>query len=198
MPVLRLITVIALASLLLVSCSRNKQLARAPVTEVPVAGPAPEIENQATSVPIVVETLPEPASTSAEAQPNLAPPAPSAPASKPPKILAEPKRDIRPAPQPPPEVRPIAQTPPIQLLPQFSEREKAALHKKIMDQLDSARLLLKSLNESQLKEQQKPSFSAAVDFIKRSEDALKSGEYYQGLALAEKANTLALSLVKRP
>lgn len=188
-------------SLLLSGCSRNRQLARAPVSQAPFSsyeGPAPEIENRATSVPIMVETLPEPASTAAEAPPILPPPAPRTQPPKQPRVAVESRREVKPTPSPPAETRPVAQVPPIQLLPQFSESDKAAMQKKIADQLESARSLLRSLDESMLPEQQKPNLSAVHDFIRKSEDALKRGEFYQGLVLAQKANTLATSLVKSP
>ena len=34
--------------------------------------------------------------------------------------------------------------------------------------------------------------------MKKSRDAVKRGEFHQGLVLAQKANTLAASLVKTP
>jgi hypothetical protein len=182
------------------ACMRNKPLARTPVATAPSLnsqGPAPEIENQATSDSFIVETLPEPATTVAEAPLNLTLPQQTPPPSQP-KVVTESRREARPALQPPTETRPVAQAPPIQLLPQFSERDKAAMQKKIADQLDSARFLLNSLTESQLTEQQKPNVAAVNDFIRKSEDALKRGEFYQGLVLAQKANTLAASLARMP
>lgn len=162
-------------------------------------GPAPEIENQSTSAPIMVETLPEPTATAAEAQPNLAPPAQRTPPPKPPKAVVESRRETRTSVQAPIETRPaVAQAPPIQLLPQFSENDKQALSRKIHEQLDSAQSLVESLKESHLAEQQKPNLAAVLDFMKKSRDAVKRGEFYQGLVLAQKANTLAASLVKTP
>ena len=191
-----------MASLLCGGCVRSMRLARAPVTDVPSAdypGPAPEAENQATSVPIMVDTLPEPALTAAEAPPNLAPPAQRTPPTRQPKaVVAEPRRELRPVSPPPIETRPVVQAPPIQLLPQFSESDKAGLQKRISDQLESARSFLRPLDEAQLSEQQKPNYLAVLDFIRKSEDALKRGEFYQGLILAQKANTLATSLVNTP
>jgi hypothetical protein len=182
-------------------CTRNKSLARVPVTSLPSVGyqgPAPEIENQSTSAPIMVETLPEPAATTAEAQPNLAPPAPLAP-PKPPKAAPESRREARTSAVATVETRPAAaQAAPIQLLPQFSDSDKQALSRKINEQLDSAQSLVESLNESHLTEQQRPNLAAVVDFMKKSRDAVKRGEFYQGLVLAQKANTLAASLVKTP
>ena len=70
--------------------------------------------------------------------------------------------------------------------------------KRISDQLDTARALAKSLEESQLSQQQQPSLAAVLDFIRKSEDALKRGEFYQSLMLAQKANTLAASLARTP
>jgi hypothetical protein len=184
------------------ACSRSKSVARAPVTGVPYpdyAGPAPEIENQATSTPINLDTLPEPNVTAAETQPNLPPPAQHIQLPKPPKAAAvEPKREPRPSMTAPVENRPVAQAPPIQLLPQFSQRDKQALNRKINDQLDSARSILKTLDESQLREEQKPSLAAVHEFIRKSEEAVRRGEFYQGLVLAQKANTLAASLARTP
>ena len=198
----RLFTGLIFVGLLVSGCSRNKSLARVPVTSLPSVGyhgPAPEIENQSTSAPIMVETLPEPTSTAAEAQPNLAPPAQRTPPAKPPKTAVESRREPRTAAPPPAETRPVvAQAPPIQLLPQFSESDKQALSRRINEQLDSAQSLVESLNESHLTEQQKPNLAAVLDFMKKSRDAVKRGEFYQGLVLAQKANTLAASLVKTP
>lgn len=187
--------------LLTSGCSRNQSLARVPVTSLPsvgYSGPAPEIENQSTSAPIMVETLPEPAATAAEAQPNLAPPAQRMPPSRPTKTAVESRREPRTTVPAAVEARPVAQAPPIQLLPQFSESDKQALSRRINEQLDSAQSLVESLNELHLTEQQKPNLAAVHDFMKKSRDALKRGEFYQGLVLAQKAHTLAASLVKAP
>jgi hypothetical protein len=195
-----LITFILTAFLFLTACTRNRQLARAPIQEVASGsyqGPAPEVDNRLTSDPIMLENLPVPPSGAPEAAPNVLPPAQLTPPPQQTKVAAEPKREARPV-LPPVENRPVAQAPPIQLLPQFSDSDKAALQKKISDQLDSARSYLRSLNESQLTEHQKPNFAAAHDFIRKSEEALKRGEFSQGLVLAQKANTLAASLVRAP
>ncbi|HEU0006190.1 MAG TPA: hypothetical protein VFS12_09390 [Terriglobia bacterium] len=197
----RILTGLIFVSLLASGCSRNKSLARVPVTSLPSVGyrgPAPEIENQSTSAPIVVETLPEPTATAAEAQLNLAPPAQRTPPPKPTKAVVESRRATRTSVPAAVEAPPVAQAPPIQLLPQFSESDKQALSKTINEQLDSAQSLVESLNESHLTEQQKPNLAAVHDFMKKSRDAVKRGEFYQGLILAQKANTLAASLVKTP
>jgi len=188
-------------SLLATGCSRNKSVARVPVTGLPSVGyqgPAPEIENQSTSAPIMVETLPEPATTAAEAQPNLPPPAQRLPPPKPTKVVVESRRATRASVPAPVEAPPVAQARPIQLLPQFSDSDKQELNRKISEQLDSAHSLVESLNESHLNDQQKPNLAAVLDFMKKSRDAVKRGEFYQGLVLAQKANTLAASLVKMP
>ncbi|MCI0420824.1 MAG: hypothetical protein L0312_16615, partial [Acidobacteria bacterium] len=138
--------------------------------------------------------LPEPASTAAEAPPNLAPPAQRTLPPKPAKTVVEPRREGRVSAPALVETRPVAQAPPIQLSPQFSESDKQALNRKINEQLDSAQSLVESLNESHLTEQQKPNLAAVLDFMKKSRDAVKRGEFYQGLVLAQKANTLAASL----
>jgi hypothetical protein len=197
----RLCTGLIFVGLLATGCSRNKSLARVPVTGLPSVGyqgPAPENENQSTSAPIMVETLPEPTATAAEAQPNLAPPAQLTPPPKPTKAVVESRRAARTSVPTSVETPPVAQAPPIQLLPQFSESDKQALSRKINEQLDSAQSLVESLNESHLTEQQKPNLAAVLDFMKKSRDAVKRGEFYQGLVLAQKANTLAASLVKMP
>ena len=196
----QLLTGLLFVSLLATGCSRNK-LARVPVTGLPSVGyqgPAPESENQSTSAPIMVETLPEPTATAAEAQPNLAPPAQLTPPPKPPKVVVESRRSTRTAVPATVETPPVAQAPPIQLLPQFSESDKQALSRKINEQLDSAQSLIESLNEAHLTELQKPNLAAVTDFMKKSREAVKRGEFYQGLVLAQKANTLAASLVKTP
>jgi hypothetical protein len=146
----------------------------------------------------MVETLPEPTATAAEAQPNLAPPAQLTPPPKPPKVVVESRRSTRTAVPATVETPPVAQAPPIQLLPQFSESDKQALSRKISEQLDSAQSLIESLNEAHLTELQKPNLAAVTDFMKKSREAVKRGEFYQGLVLAQKANTLAASLVKTP
>jgi hypothetical protein len=196
-----LLTGLLFVSLLATGCSRNKSLARIPVTGLPSVGyqgPAPEGENQSTSAPIMVETLPEPTATAAEAQPNLAPPAQLTPPPKPPKAVVESRRSTRTTVPATVEAPPVAQAPPIQLLPQFSESDKQELSRKINEQLDSAQSLVESLNEAHLTELQKPNLAAVTDFMKKSREAVKRGEFYQGLVLAQKANTLAASLVKTP
>jgi len=197
----RLFTGLICVGLLATGCSHNKSLGRVPVTGLPSVGyqgPAPEIENQSTSAPIMVETLPEPTATAAEAQPNLPPPAQRTPPPKPTKVVVEARRATRVNAPAAAEAAPVAQAPPIQLLPQFSESDKQVLQRKINEQLDSTQSLVESLNESHLTEQQRPNLAAVLDFMKKSRDAVKRGEFYQGLVLAQKANTLAASLVKTP
>jgi DNA-binding Lrp family transcriptional regulator len=55
----------------------------------------------------------------------------------------------------------------------MSDREKNDFAKKINDQLDSARSLIKSVNEADLGEQQKINLEAIQDFIKKSEEAVR-------------------------
>jgi hypothetical protein len=201
MDLKRLVTGFIFAGLLTSGCSRNKSMARAPVGTLPSVGyhgPAPELENQSTSAPIMVETLPEPAATAAEAQPNLPPPAQRTPLPQPPKVVVETRRTTRTSVPTVVEAPPVTQAPPIQLLPQFSESDKQALSRRITEQLDSAQSLVDSLDESHLTGQQKPNLAAVVDFIKKSRDAVRRGEFDQGLVLAQKAHTLAASLVKTP
>ena len=196
----RLLAIIFCTFVFLVSaCKKSSQIASSPAldtTSIAYQGPAPEIENQATSTPILVETLPGPAAAAAELQPNLPPPPPHVTSPKPQKPIIEPRREVKiPVPV---ETRPAVQGPPIQLSPQLSSTDKAVLAKKISEQLESAKALLKSVNESQLPEDRKPSYSAVQDFIKKSEDAVRRGEYYQGLVLAQKAKTLAASIANAP
>ena len=196
-----LCTGLIFVGLLATGCSRNKSLARVPVTGLPSVGyegPAPENENQSTSAPIMVETLPEPTATAAEAQPNLPPPAQRTPPPTPTKTVVESRRAPKTNTPAAVEAPPVSQAPPIQLLPQISESDKQALSRKINEQLDSAQSMVESLNEAHLTEQQKPNLAAVLDFMRKSRDAVKRGEFYQSLVLAQKANTLAASLVKMP
>jgi hypothetical protein len=179
-------------------CKRGKPAASTPVPDTPrvvYQEPASETENQSTSAPIVVDTLPKPAGTSTDLKLNIPPPS-RLPNPKPPKVVsAEPKRDTKPVePVAASEPKIVVQTPTIQLAPRISDREKNDFVKKINDQLDSARSLIKSVNGASLGEQQKINLEAIQDFIKKSEDAVTRGEFTQGLVLAEKANTLAASL----
>ncbi|MFN8008234.1 MAG: hypothetical protein U0V70_14665 [Terriglobia bacterium] len=162
-------------------------------------GPAPEIDNQLTSNPIAVENLPEPVPATAEAAPTIKAPAPRAAPAKPPKITAEPRRPVKTyPPAEPPEVHPPVQQAPIQLQPQLSQSDRESLLKKINEQLESAKGLVKSLNPVQLSKDSQTSLNAVFEFIQKSEDAVKRGEYYQGLVLAQKANTLASTIVTNP
>lgn len=184
-----------LCILILSGCKKNKALIRPPVTATPQAstqGPATELENQSTAAPIVVDTLPQPPTVPPEPKPSIPPPAKLSPpkrsktsveASKEPKLL--PPAETRPVPQP---------SGGIQLTAQMSEDEKAAKTREIIDELDSAKFKLKSVDEANLGGAQRPNLMAARDFIKKSEDLLKRGDYSQSLVLARKANTLASSL----
>jgi hypothetical protein len=40
--------------------------------------------------------------------------------------------------------------------------------------------------------------NAVFDFIRKAEEAVKLGEFYQGLVLAQKANTLASMIAVKP
>jgi hypothetical protein len=170
-------------------------VASTPVPDAPrvvYQEPSSETENQSTSTPIVVDTLPKPAATSTDLKLNIPPPS-RQPNPTPPKVVfSEPRKDTKPVAASEPKI--VVQTPTIQLTPRMSDREKSDFVKKINDQLDSARSLIKSVNEAGLGEQQKINLEAIQDFIKKSEDAVTRGEFTQGLVLAEKANTLAASL----
>ncbi|HVN79362.1 MAG TPA: hypothetical protein VMW38_10225 [Terriglobia bacterium] len=188
----------SLCLLALSGCKKNKALIQPPVSSPPQAstqGPATELENQSTASPIVVDTLPQPPPAQPEPKPSILPPTkPSPPkrtkasseARKEPKVL--PPQETRPVPQP---------SGGIQLTAQMSEDEKATKTREIIDELDSAKFKLKSVDEASLDEAQKPNLMAARDFIKKSEDLLKRGDYSQSLVLAHKANTLASSLTNQ-
>jgi hypothetical protein len=177
------------------ACKRGKSIALPPVSEAPQVvyqGPSPETENQSTSTPVsVVDTLPKPSATSTELKLNIPPPS-RPPNPKPPKATLEPKKDTKAVAASEPRI--VVQAPTIQLTPRVTDREKNDLIKKINNQLDSARSLIKSVNEAGLSEQQKTNLEAIRDFIRKSEDAVTRDEFTQGLVLAEKANTLAASL----
>ena len=195
MPALYKFIVVSLCILLLAGCKRNKDLIRAPVTATPqvsTQGPATELENQSTSVPIEVDTLPQTPISQPEAKPSIPPPGTLSPPKR-----AKASADSRKEPKalPPAETKPVP--PPsggIQLTAQMSEDEKAAKTREIIDELDSAKFKLRSVEEASLVEAQRPNLAAALDFIKKSEDLLKRGDYSQSLVLARKAKTLASSL----
>jgi predicted S18 family serine protease len=70
--------------------------------------------------------------------------------------------------------------------------------RKINEQLKSAKLRVRSLDEAQLPKELQTSLKAVYDFIQKAEDAVERGEYYQGLVLAQKANTLASTIATKP
>jgi hypothetical protein len=180
-------------------CGKNKSLIRVPIAEPPRAaqqGPATEHENQSTSMPIMVETLPQPAPTGAEVKPNIPPPAKPIPPQRP-KAVLEVRRE--------PKTSPASETtaPPagvagIQLTPQISQDERAEMMGEIREQLESARARMKSINKASLSDYQKANLAAVKDFVNKSEDSLKRGDFQQSLVLARKANTLAGSLQMTP
>jgi hypothetical protein len=187
---------ITLCILIMVGCKKNKTMIRPPVTEIPQAateGPATEMENQSSPVLINVDTLPQPPVSQTEIKPSIPPPAKLSPPKRS-KTLAEAKRETKPV--PPSETKTAPQPPSgIQLTAGMGEDEKAAKSREIIDQLDSAKSKLRSIDETTLAETQKPNLAAIQDFIKKSEDLLKRGDYSQSLVLARKANTLASSLI---
>ena len=163
------------------------------------AGPAPEIENQLTSNPIVVENLPDPVSSTTEAVPMIQPPPPRTTPERPAKTSVEPRRGVRtPVTVEPADPRPSVQQPPIQLQPQVSRSDRDTMVRKINEQLESAKLRVRSLDEAQMPKELQTSLNAVFDFIRKAEDAVKRGEYYQGLVLAQKANTLASTIATKP
>lgn len=187
--------VIGLCVVILSGCKKNQALVRAPVTATPqvsTQGPATELENQSTSVPIVVDTLPQPPITPPEAKPSIPSPSEISPPKRA-KAPGEPRKE--PKVLQPTETKPVPQpTGGIQLTAQISEDEKATKTKEIIDELDSAKAKLRLVEEANLGEAQRPNLAAAQDFIKKAEDLLKRGDYSQSLVLARKANTLASSL----
>jgi hypothetical protein len=194
MIVCRILKILPWVVLLLTTgCKRGRSVALPPVSEAPrvvYQEPSPETENQSTSTPVsVVETLPRPPAVSTDLKLNIPPPS-RQPSPTPPKVSSDTRRDSRPASEP----KIVVQAPTIQLTSRISDREKNDLIKKINDQLDSAKSLLKSVNETSLGEQQKINLEAIQDFIRKSEDAVARGEFTQSLVLAEKANILATSL----
>jgi len=178
------------------ACKKNQALVSPPVTVAPqpsAQGPATEMENQSTSALIVIDTLPLPTTAQPEPKPSVPSPDKISPpktakgsveARKEPKVL--PPAESKSAPQP---------SGGIQLTAQMSENEKITKTREIIDELDSAKFKLKSVDEANLSKAQKPNLMAARDFIKKSEDLLKRGDYSQSLVLAHKANTLASSLI---
>ncbi len=197
----RLQILLWICTLTLMACKKNSQIVRPPISEAPRVvhqGPATELENQTTSNPIMVETLPEPPSTTTEVKPRIPLPATKPPNTRPSRASSEPKREIKASASN--EARPSSLSPglSIQLAPQISENEKVTLNKKITDELDSARSRIRSINKNQLSNEQKTNLTAIQDFIRKSEDAMKRGEYYQSLVLAQKASTLAASIPTVP
>jgi hypothetical protein len=193
---LKKLIALSLCVLILSGCKKNKTLIRPPVTETPQAatqGPATELENQSSPVLINVDTLPQPPVAQTEVKPSIPPPTKASPPKRS-KTSAEPKKETKPL--QPSETRSAPQPQGgIQLTAQMSEDEKAAKTREIIDQLDSAKSKLRSIDETTLAENQKPNLAAIQDFIKKSEDLLKRGDYSQSLVLARKANTLASSLL---
>ena len=187
---------------LLIGCHKSKPTST-PASDIGFVqeskGPAPEIENQLTSNPIVIEDLPDPVPSSTEVVPMIQPPPPRTKPGQPPKTSVEPRRSVRtPVVIEPVDPHPPAQQPPIQLQPQLSGSDRDTMVRKIKEQLKSAKIQVGSLDESQMPEELQTSLKAVYDFIRKAEDAVKRGEYYQGLVLAQKANTLASTIATKP
>lgn len=187
---------------LLLGCHKAKPTST-PVSDIDFVqeskGPAPEIENQLTSNPIVVENLPDPVPSSTEAVPMIEPPPPRTIPGRPPKTSVEPRRGVRtPVAVEPVDPHPPVQQPPIQLQPQLSRSDRDTMVRKINEQLKSAKIRVRSLDEAQMPKELQTSLKAVYDFIQKAEDAVKRGEYYQGLVLAQKANTLASTIATKP
>ncbi len=174
-------------------------MVRVPVAEPPhiaQQGPATEQENQSTSMPIMVETLPQPAPSGTEVSPSIPPPL-MPPAPRRPKVPLESRRESKATPVPE-----TASPPPgmagIQLSPQISHDEMTSMINEIREQLDSARARMKSINSATLSDYQKANLAAVQDFVRKAEDSQKRGDYQQSLVLARKANTLMGSLLSPP
>jgi type IV secretory pathway VirB10-like protein len=184
--------------LALTACKRNNPIVRPPVAETPrvsTQGPATELENQSTSVPIAVDTLPQPPTSQTEITPSIPPPSKPL-ASKRSRSTLEPKREASAA--APPESKAVPPPGGIQLTARLNENEKEARIKEIVDELESAKYKLRSIDPAALGEVQKANLMAVQDFIKKSDDLMKRGDLDQSLVLAHKANTLAASLTRTP
>jgi hypothetical protein len=198
----KLFLLLLLLGSFLMGCHKTKPAGQS-VPELDYAqgstGPAPEIENQLTSNPIVVENLPDPVPSTTDAMPMIQPLPPRATPGRPPKTPAEPRRGVRtPVSVEPVDPHPSVQQPPIKLRPQLSRSDRDTMVRKIGEQLESAKMLVKSLDEAQMPKELQTSLNAVFDFIRKAEDAVKRGEYYQGLVLAQKANTLAATIATTP
>jgi hypothetical protein len=93
-----------------------------------------------------------------------------------------------------------ANSSPLQLTPDIPEKEKQELIYKTNQELKSAEgslaNLIKRRHQSTLSLEQKTTISTIQDFMEKSKDASKRGDYYQAYAMAQKANILAASLEK--
>jgi hypothetical protein len=188
-----------LAALVPLGCAPEKPKVRTPVAQAPppvFSGPASELENQATSTPVIIPNVPHTPIQISEVKPTP-PPEPQQPAL-PPKS-SHPRETVKkegrpPAPSETASATPI--TPAFQVAPMMTEAEKTEMSRKISQQLDSARALVRGINTSRLTSEQKTNLAAIQDFFRKSDEAMKRGDYYQALMVAQKANTLAASLAK--
>jgi hypothetical protein len=93
-----------------------------------------------------------------------------------------------------------ANSSPLQLTPDIPEKEKQELKYKTAQELKSAEgllaILIRQRDQSTLSLEQKTTISTIQDFMEKSKDASKRGDYYQAYAMAQKANILAASLEK--
>jgi hypothetical protein len=200
-----LIILLMSVALVTAGCRPAGQKVRIPLPEAPQSltpGPASELENQATSTPMVIPNVPPIPIQVPEIKP-VPPPQPETPIAKPKpqRTQAVNKKEVHPAhAAEPPVVVPPSHAPAIQLGPLITNKDKDSMKSKINDQLDSADRMLKSINPSKLDSQQKANYEAIhdaiLDFITKSKDALDKEDYNQSLLMAQKANTLAASLVK--
>ncbi len=89
---------------------------------------------------------------------------------------------------------------PLQLAPDIPEKEKNELISKTNQELKSAKDLLnhftKTRNSNALSPEQRTTVSTINNFMEKSKDAHKRGDYYQAFTMAQKANILAVSLVQ--
>lgn len=179
------------------ACKYRGERVRVPVAiprDTATADTSKEGENKtATTVALPAQTIP------------LPPPNPL-PAPLPPKrrhsSKAAKKEASAPAVTEQSAIPPTAQsnTSPLQLAPDIPEKEKNELIFKTDQELKSANDLLnnflKTRNVNALPPEQRTTVSTINNFIEKSKDAHKRGDYYQAFTMAQKANILAVSLAQ--
>lgn len=181
-------------------CAPAKPKVQTPVAIAPpppeISGPASELENQNTSTPVVIPNSPLAPIEMTEVKPVPQPEQPQ-PA---PRKTAPPREPARKETRPAAPTETAAATPPppaFQITPLLTEAEKTEMSRKISQELDAARALVRNIDASRLSSEQKTNLSAIQDFFRKSEEATHKGDYYQALVVAQKAHTLASSLAKQ-